>query len=508
MLFNSFHFIVFFIIVTIGYYILPQRWRWILLLISSYYFYMCWNPIFILLIVFSTFINYIFSLTIAKEKDFKKRKKYLLVTIAINFGLLFLFKYAVFFNESILSALGSILQWWYRDLGAEGAMQKAQQILQSYPAKDFDIMLPMGISFYTFQAASYTMDVYRADVKPVRHYGMFSLFITFFPQLVAGPIERSSQLLPQFYKKHYFEKERVLLGLKWMLWGFFKKMVIADRVAVAVDTIYASPQSYSGLYLFLAMILFTFQIYCDFSGYSDIALGSAKVLGFDLMMNFNKPYLSKSIKEFWRRWHVSLSTWFMDYVYIPLGGNRKGKARQCWNLFITFLVSGLWHGANWTYAVWGGLHGVYLVVGRWTENVRKKIRTIFHLEKNIFWSGWNILCTFLLFSVSLVIFRANTVSDAVYVLRHMTDDFLQWREKQYVYEVITSMGVNLFEFLVICISIGFLVLAEIATGKESVVGFIEKRHYIVRLVFYVFVSVWVLATGVFYAGGEFIYFQF
>ncbi len=508
MLFNSFHFILFFIIVTIGYYILPHKYRWILLLISSYYFYMCWRPVFILLIVFSTFVNYIFSIAIGREKDAKKRKCYLMITIAINFGLLFLFKYAVFLNESIMSAAGSILQWWYQDLGAEAALQKAEKILQGYPAREFDIMLPMGISFYTFQAASYTIDVYRKDVKPVRHYGIFSLFITFFPQLVAGPIERSSQLLPQFYKKHSFDKERVLLGLKWMLWGFFKKIVIADRTAVAVDTIYASPQSYSGLYLFLAMILFTFQIYCDFSGYSDIALGSAKVLGFDLMMNFKKPYLSKSIKEFWRRWHVSLSTWFMDYVYIPLGGNRKGQTRQCWNLFVTFLVSGLWHGANWTYAIWGGLHGVYLVVGRWTENVRKKIRTILHLEKNILWSGWNILCTFLLFSLSLVIFRANTITDAVYVLTHMTEDFFMWTQKQYVYEVLTGMGVNLFEILVIGISVAFLVFSEIVTGKESVIGWVEKRNYALRLVFYVFVSVWILSTGVFYSGGEFIYFQF
>ena len=249
MLFNSFHFILFFILITTIYYSISHKIRWLLLLLASYYFYICWRPkqiIFILLIIFSTFTNYIFSLAMYREKKRKKRKKYLYITLFINFGLLFLFKYAVFMNETIMHLITNMIAWQYRDLGAEQALLKAQLFLSNYPARDFDIILPMGISFYTFQATSYSIDVYRRDIKPVRHYGIFSLFISFFPQLVAGPIERSRNLLPQFYQKHTFKMENILLGLKWMLWGFFKKIVIADRVSTAVNTIYNAPTNYSG----------------------------------------------------------------------------------------------------------------------------------------------------------------------------------------------------------------------------------------------------------------------
>ncbi len=511
MLFNSFHFILFFIAVVILYYMSPHKFRWILLLIASYYFYICWRPkqiIFILLIVFSTFINYIFSLIMYREKNDKKRKKYLIITLMINFSLLFLFKYSVFVNETIMAVCSKFVEWYYSNLGKEEAFAKVQMFLEQYPAKDFDIILPMGISFYTFQATSYSIDVYRNKIKPVRHYGIFSLFITFFPQLVAGPIERSSNLLPQFYKKHKFHKQNVLIGLKWMLWGFFKKIVIADRASTAVNTIYNNVGSYNGFYFVFATILFAFQIYCDFSGYSNIALGSAKVLGFDLIHNFDKPYLSKSIKELWRRWHVSLSTWFMDYIYIPLGGNKKGTIRKCVNLFITFFVSGIWHGANWTFAIWGALHGIYLVMGVLIEKVIKRIMRVLHLEHNIIWNFCSIITTFLLFSISLIIFRANTITDAIYIFRHLLDDVGQWTSIQYIYEIITSMGINLYELIIIVLSILFLMFAEIATGKYHVIDGIEKRNYVVRMAFYVFVSVWVLSNGVFSNSGEFIYFQF
>ena len=453
MLFNSFHFILFFIIVVVMYYLLPYRFRWILLLIASYYFYICWRPkelIFILLIIFSTFVNYIFSIAMYRQKNAVKRKRYLFITLFINFGLLFLFKYAVFLNESFMNIISKAILWYYRSFGAEQAILKSQFFLEHYPARDFDIILPMGISFYTFQATAYSIDVYRRQIKPIKHYGIFSLFITFFPQLVAGPIERSRNLLPQFYKKHTFQKENVLLGLKWMLWGFFKKIVIADRVSTAVNTIYNAAQSYSGFYFVFATILFAFQIYCDFSGYSDIAFGSAKVLGFDLMHNFEKPYLSKSIKELWRRWHISLSTWFMDYIYIPLGGNKKGKLRKCFNLFITFL----------------------------------------------------------LFCASLIIFRANTISDAVYIFQHIFDNIQQWTNAQYIYEITTSMGINLFELTIVLLSILILILLEIITAKDFVITGVEKTNCVLRLAFYVFLTVWILSTGVFYNSGEFIYFQF
>lgn len=297
-------------------------------------------------------------------------------------------------------------------------------------------------------------------------------------------------------------------GCKLMLLGYFKKIVIADRAAVAVNAVYNSASEYSGLYLVAATLLFTFQIYCDFSGYSDIAMGSARVLGYDLMMNFDKPYLSKSIKEFWRRWHISLSTWFMDYVYIPLGGNRYGKVNQCKNLMVTFLVSGLWHGANWTFLLWGGLHGCYQVVGILTGNVRRNLKKILHLEHNRLAGIFGIIITFCLVATGWIFFRANTIGDAFYVLGHLFDHMSHWGEPQYLFEVATGMGINLYEWKIILLSILILIILEIMSGKKSIFAFWETKSYILRLAFYVFISVWVLTAGVYYNAGEFIYFQF
>ena len=409
-------------------------------------------------------------------------------SLFLNLGLLVYFKY-----------LNFLIEFWNKSTG---------YIHTGGSLSTMEILLPVGISFYIFQAIGYTIDVYRGDVYTERNFLKYALFVSFFPQLVAGPIERSRNLLPQFYKKHRFHKENILLGLKWILWGFFKKIVIADRVSTAVNTIYNAAQSYNGFYFVFATILFAFQIYCDFSGYSDIAFGSAKVLGFDLMHNFEKPYLSKSIKELWRRWHISLSTWFMDYIYIPLGGNRKGKLRKCLNLFITFFVSGIWHGANWTFAVWGAMHGIYLVMGILTENIRKRIKKILHLNNNIIWNFCSIVFTFLLFCASLIIFRANTISDAIYIFQHIFDNIQQWTNAQYIYEIITSMGINLFELTVVILSILFLILLEVITGKDFVIAGVEKTNCVFRLAFYVFLTVWILSTGVFYNSGEFIYFQF
>jgi len=502
MLFNSFQFILFFILVTVSYYCLPHKMRWVLLLCASYYFYMCWRVELIILIIFSTFINYLISLLIYRERKEKQKKRYLILSLIINFGLLFFFKYALFFNDTFVSLYGVGV----RILATLANQQVVARQIQGL--KDFDVILPMGISFYTFQAASYTIDVYKGKIKPIRHYGIFSLFISFFPQLVAGPIERSENLLPQFFEKHTFDKERALEGCKLMALGYFKKIVIADRVAVAVNTVYNSVESYSGLYLVLATVLFTFQIYCDFSGYSDIAMGSARVLGFDLMQNFKKPYLACSIKEFWRRWHVSLSTWFMDYVYIPLGGNREGKGKQCCNLMTTFLVSGLWHGANWTFVLWGGIHGVYQVFGILTENVRKRFWKKIHLEKSILQSflGWGL--TFLLVAFGWIFFRANSISDAFYVTRHFLWDFAKWDDTQYLYHVVTEMGLNLFELKLVGYAILILLGAEFLSGKASVFAYWEKKQYLLRLGFYVLIGSIILMAGVYDSAGEFIYFQF
>lgn len=485
MLFNSFTFIVFFITVSILYFIIPHSVRWILLLAASFVFYMAWNPYLIVLILFTIFVNYFSALRIYSEKRKRHKKRILIFSMLVDFGLLFIFKYLGFMNDTLLALFGN-----------------------NWPVETLNIILPMGISFYTFQAASYTIDVYRGDIKPERHFGIFALFVMFFPQLVAGPIERSRNLLPQFYEKHGFDAHRIVSGIRIMLWGFFKKIVIADRAAIAVNTIYNSAFDYKGLYLTAATVLFAFQIYCDFSGYSDIAKGCARVLGFDLMDNFKNPYLSKSIKEFWRRWHISLSTWFMDYVYIPLGGNREGEAKKYRNLLITFLVSGLWHGANWTFVLWGGLHGVYQVIGQLTLGLRRRVKKLLHIYNNKIGGLISVIITFGLVCFGWIFFRANTASDAAYIIRNIGAGFTGWWDRQYIFEVLTGMGLNLFEMLVTGAAIVFLVVSEIACGSNSVYDVIERKNAAVRVAFYLITAVFILAAGVFYEAGAFIYFQF
>lgn len=485
MLFNSFTFIIFFIVVSLLYFLLPKRARWLLLLVASCIFYMAWNVYLLALILFTIFVNYFTALRISKAKSERRRKQTLITAIIIDFGLLFVFKYLGFMNETLLALFGD-----------------------SWPIETLNIILPMGISFYTFQAAAYTIDVYRGDIKPERHFGIYALFVMFFPQLVAGPIERSANLLPQFRKKHDFDLKRIVSGVRIMLWGFFKKIVIADRAAIAVNTIYNSATDYTGLYLTAATLLFTFQIYCDFSGYSDIAKGCARVLGFDLMDNFKNPYLSKSIKEFWKRWHVSLSTWFMDYVYIPLGGNREGKAKKYRNLLVTFLVSGLWHGANWTFVLWGGLHGLYQIIGQMTLKTRNSVKKKLRIYDNSFGGLISTVITFGLVCVGWVFFRANTASDAVYIVSHMAQGITGWWDRQYIYEALTGMGLNLYEVLMLGLAILFLVVSEIFSGKNCVYDVVERKNMAVRLIFYIITAVFILSAGVFYEAGAFIYFQF
>ncbi len=485
MLFNSFTFIVFFIIVSALYFLLPHRARWILLLVASCIFYMAWNPYLILLMLFTIFVNYIAAIRISCRKNRRTKKRILVTAMLINFGLLFVFKYLGFMNDTLLALFGD--GWQVRTL---------------------NIILPMGISFYTFQAAAYTIDVYRGDIKAEKHFGIFALFIMFFPQLVAGPIERSRNLLPQFYEKHKFDINRAISGIRIMLWGFFKKVVIADRAATAVNAVYNSPLSYTGLYLTAATVLFTFQIYCDFSGYSDIAKGCARVLGFDLMDNFLNPYMSGSIKEFWRRWHISLSTWFMDYVYIPLGGNREGTGKKYRNLLITFLISGLWHGANWTFVLWGGLHAIYQIFGQMTLKFRSSFKKKMHLYNNAVGHILSVAVTFALVCFGWVFFRANTVSDAFYIIGNMFKSITGWWDRQYIFEVVTSMGLNLFGMVMLAAAILFLVISEVLCGKRAVYTVIEEKNAALRVVFYLITAIFILSAGVFYEAGAFIYFQF
>ena len=360
MLFNSFHFILFFPAVVLVYFLVPAKLRYVWLLLASYYFYMSWNAKYAVLIAFSTFVTWGSGMLLGacrKRGANGSIKKWIVaLSFVINLGILAFFKYFDFMLDNVNFFLG------------KAGLQAV--------SRPFDLILPVGISFYTFQALSYTMDVYREEIEPEKNIGTYALFVSFFPQLVAGPIERSKNLLLQIAqidrlnRKTLYQYDRIASGFRIMLWGYFLKMVIADRIAILVNTVFDSWYFYGTIELVLAAAAFSIQIYCDFNSYSTIAVGAAKVMGFTLMENFDTPYFSRSIQEFWRRWHISLSTWFKDYLYIPLGGSRCGRLRRYTNLMVTFLVSGLWHGASWHFVVWGGMHGLFQVIAAQTRKLR------------------------------------------------------------------------------------------------------------------------------------------
>jgi alginate O-acetyltransferase complex protein AlgI len=400
MLFNSLEFLIFFPIVLAAYYALNHKYRWILLLLASYYFYMCWNYKYVVLLLFTTIVCYFAAIGIHKTKNKPFRIFLLLSCLSVYLGTLFFFKYFNFFSNSVNEAFARF------------------NIFLNVPT--YQYILPVGISFYTFQALSYTIDVYRGEIPPVYHFGKFALFKSFFPQLVAGPIERAPHLFPQFSQKVKFDYYNIRNGATQVVWGFFKKVVVADRLSEYVNIVYSDPSSFGGWQIILATFFFTFQIYCDFSGYSDIAVGTARMMGISLMTNFRRPYFSANIREFWQRWHISLSTWFRDYVYISLGGNRVVKWKWQTNIFITFLVSGLWHGANWTFIIWGALHGFYQVFGIWTKNIREKINSFIGLTKvPQLYKLVQIIVTFFLAFFAWIFFRANSFHDAMVVLKNM-----------------------------------------------------------------------------------------
>jgi D-alanyl-lipoteichoic acid acyltransferase DltB (MBOAT superfamily) len=355
MLFNSFPFAIFLPLVFFLYWGIPHKYRWVILLIASCYFYMSWNIKYIILIFLTTVVAYFCAILVEKSESRLKKKIWLIFSSIICLGILVVFKYFNFFSDTVIRLLQAI----------------------SIPVHSvtLKVLLPVGISFYTFQTLSYIIDIYKGNQKAERHFGIFALYVLYFPQLVAGPIERPGNLIPQFKDPKTFDCDMAISGFKLMVIGFFKKLIIATLMAKYVDAVYTNVTGYSGFAFILATLFFSFQIYCDFSGYSDIARGTSKLMGIDLMVNFNIPYLSKSFKEFWNRWHISLSSWLRDYVYIPLGGSRVSKWKHQRNLMITFLLSGLWHGSNYTFIIWGGLHGFFLIA----EDFLKK--TIFNRIK-------------------------------------------------------------------------------------------------------------------------------
>src|ERR1035437_2524256 len=445
MLFNSFHFLIFFVIVTSLYFAVPYNKRWLLLLISSCYFYMAFVPIYILILGFTIVIDYFAGIYIENAEG-RRRKLFLIFSLIANIGVLAVFKYYNFLNHNFSFLL--------HGFGLTN------------PILYLSILLPIGLSFHTFQAMSYTIEVYRGNQKAERHFGIYSLYVMFYPQLVAGPIERPQNLLHQFREKHDFDYDRVTSGLRLMAWGLFKKVVIADRLAIVVDSVYNNPQQHNSLSLVIATVFFSFQIFCDFSGYSDMAIGAARIMGFKLMTNFNKPYQSKSIHEFWKRWHISLSSWFKDYLYISLGGNRVTIPRWYLNLFIVFLISGLWHGANWTFVIWGALHGFYLVFSLITKDFRKKINKMFFLDKILFLPA---LTTFGLVAFAWIFFRADNVYTAIYISKHIFTGIPEIINKLVAHQsVFEYVGVEKSDLVLSVLLILFLEIVHYVQSNKSI----------------------------------------
>ena len=394
MLFNSFQFLFFFPIVVVIYFLLPQKFRWLHLLIASCLFYAAFIPAYLLILLLTIVVDYFAGILIENASG-KQRKLFLIVSIFANVGILAVFKYYNFFIENI-NSLSQLLG------------------ITANPLPYWKIILPIGLSFHTFQAMSYTIEIYRGNQKAERHFGIYSLYVMFFPQLVAGPIERPQNLLHQFKIKHEFSSQNLLDGLRLVGWGLFKKVVIADRLSVYVGAVYENPSEYHFLNLMIATVFFSIQIYCDFSGYSDMAIGIAKVMGFDLMINFKRPYFATNIQSFWKKWHISLSTWFRDYLYIGLGGNRVSVNRTYLNVSIIFLVSGFWHGANWTFIVWGGLHAFYIVIYMLKEKFFQSNKPNSFLK-----NASGLIFTYLIVCLAWVFFRASNVTDGLLIIKNM-----------------------------------------------------------------------------------------
>ena len=477
MLFNSLHFLVFFPTIVLIYLMIPRKLRCVWMLAASYYFYMSWNPTYAVLIAFSTVSTFFTGIVLGKAREKKSKNICLAISFVINLGILFFFKYFDFALENVNRVLGVL----------------NIEVIE----KSFDVLLPVGISFYTFQALGYTVDVYREDIEPEKNLIRYALFVSFFPQLVAGPIERSENLLLQIQsadKKDLWNPERVRDGLLLMLWGFFQKLMIADRAAIAVNAVYNQYQVFGGGEIVLATVLFAFQIYCDFDAYTNIARGAARVCGFELMANFKQPYFATNIADFWRRWHISLSSWFRDYLYIPLGGSRVSKVRNWMNLMITFLVSGAWHGASWHFIVWGGIHGAYQIVGKWKKSfIKREVPKVFQMA-----------ITFVLVCFAWMVFRANSLGDVKSMILLIIT--------QPHFKDLPGMNMSNVEWILLSISLVVLFVVNLLQEKKiSVRQLVIKRPVFVRIALYVLGIGCILIFGVYgvaYDASQFLYFQF
>ena len=479
MLFNSLLFLAFFPVVTALYFASPHRWRWLVLLAASNYFYATLLPRYLVVLWGIILVDFFVALRMERSTG-RARQGLLIASIVANLGTLFVFKYANFFAASL------------------AGVAEAVGVPVSVPV--LSLILPLGLSFHTFQSIAYTVEVYRGRVPAERHLGIFALYVMFYPQLVAGPIERPQHLLPQFRVHHQFSWAGLLDGMTIMLFGFFKKVVVADRLALVVEPIYHHPEQHGAAALLVATYAFAIQIYCDFSGYTDIARGAAKAMGISLIENFNRPYFAESVRDFWRKWHMSLTSWFRDYVYLPLGGNREGITRGYLAVILVFLLSGLWHGANWTFVLWGLLHGSFVVAGRLTDPIRARARDALGLASSRAYALWRCFATFNLVAFAWIFFRAESVHDAFIIVRR-------------ILTVAPSVAAD--EILLPSVhwavtfgAIAGLIVVEMKTTPDLLRSALVRQPVILRWGLYYATIVGILAFGAFENPARFIYFQF
>lgn len=490
MLFNSLQYLIFFPAVVFLYFVLPYRARQLWLLFASYYFYMCWNVQHAVLMLFSTFITYVCGLLLEKAGKISVKKAILVSCILLNMGILFYFKYSNFAMKSLQQMLNIV------------------RIELKVPV--FDVMLPVGISFFTFQAVGYVADVYRGESRTEKNFFRYALFVSFFPQLVAGPIERSGNLLLQLEKPALFDLQKAAYGLLAIAYGLFLKMVVADNIAAVIDPVFAEPAGYAGMELLTASILFAFQIYADFEGYTKLAIGSAAVLGYRLNENFNMPYLAVSVKDFWRRWHISLTSWLRDYIYKPLGGGKTGTVRKQLNTMIVFICSGLWHGAAWHYVVWGALNGAMSIIEDLSRPAWNRLKGRLKIKEDRI--AYRICCrlaTFIAIDVTWIFFRAGSLRAGADIFHSVALDFrLEWFLAGGYAGMFDSIG----RFAVIFLSLIVLGVADMAkyAGKD-ISKMVFRQQAVFRWIFYWIILMVILYWGIYgtgYVQTQFIYFQF
>ncbi len=473
MIYNSIPFAVFLPIIFILYWICLSKYRYLFLLAASFYFYMYMDPKYIFFLLGTVTVSYLLALALDSARDVFRKKLYLFIGILALIGVLALLKYSGFIIE-----------------------------IAGLPSPAIQFMLPVGISFYTFQTLGYLIDIYRGKYPAERHFGYYCLFVSFFPQILSGPIGRGDVLLPQLKKERTFDIYQASYGMKLMAVGYFKKLVVAGLLAPTVDKIYDNPESYVGLVYIIATFMFALQIYCDFSGYTDIAIGCAKLFGMELSENFKTPYFSRSIKEFWSRWHISLSTWFRDYLYIPLGGNRVGKIRHCFNLMLTFLVSGLWHGAGINYILWGGIHGFYQII----ETISGKNKKGREEKRNPLLNLFSVFLTFMAVCLAWVFFRADSVSHAWRIISLSFHEI--GNPYNYFRTAVICLDMSYAYMIYLSIPILLLTIYDYASLKRDVIAWISSRKPWVRYPVYIFLLLIILLFSEKGVSTEFYYFQF